>query len=79
MDAAIQTSGNNDPDWTVVREFVRELKIACDDLHAEPFNPQARAAVLRLLQNRSDAADSALQRAAELPLDTNSDPLRILP
>lgn len=46
MDAATGTSGTNDPDWTVVRDFIRDLKIACDDLHAEPFNPHARDTVL---------------------------------
>lgn len=30
MDAATGTSGTNDPDWTVVRDFIRDLKIACD-------------------------------------------------
>ncbi len=56
MDAATGMSATNDPDWTVVRDFVRELKIACDDLHAEPFNPEARQMVLRLIQSDSPAA-----------------------
>lgn len=63
MDAATETSGTNG-DWIVVREFIRDLKIACDDLHAEPFNPEARDTVLRLLRNKSRAADSALERVA---------------
>ena len=78
MDAATGTSGTNDPDWTVVRDFIRDLKIACDDLHAEPFNPQARDTVLRLLQKGSPAADSALERVARARQDPDAGHLRLL-
>lgn len=75
MDAA---TGADDPDWTVVREFIRDLKIACDDLHAEPFNPEARETVLRLLQKSSPAADSALERVAHVRQNNAAAHLRLL-
>lgn len=78
MDAATGTSGTNDPDWTVVRDFIRDLKIACDDLHAEPFNTQARDTVLRLLQSDSRAADSALERVVRARQDPDAGHLRLL-
>lgn len=78
MDAATQKSSSDDPDWNVVRGFVRDLKIACDDLHAEPFNPEARSAVLHLLQNESSAADVALNRIAEAtPPSAAGRPLKV--
>ena len=78
IDAATATSGTNNPDWTVVRDFIRDLKIACDDLHAEPFNPHARDTVLRLLQKGSPAADSALERVARARHDPDAGHLRLL-
>jgi len=78
MDAPTGTSDANDQDWTVVRDFIRDLKIACDDLHAEPFNPQARDTVLRLLQKNSPAADSALDRVVKARQSADADHLRLL-
>ncbi|MEU0497883.1 hypothetical protein [Mycobacterium sp. NPDC006124] len=78
MDAATGMPATNDPDWTVVRDFVRELKIACDDLHAEPFNPEARKRVLKLIQSDSPAADSALERVAETRENPDTGHLRLL-
>ena len=78
MDATTEMPAPNDRDWTVVRDFVRELKIACDDLHAEPFKPEAREAVLRLLQTDSAAADSALERVAKTRENPDAGHLRLL-
>jgi hypothetical protein len=32
-----------------VKRYVRQVKIACDDLHYDPLNPAARLALLKLL------------------------------
>jgi hypothetical protein len=49
-------------DYAVVRDFSRELKIACDELHDDPFDPTARAALLAILTEQGPAADEALDR-----------------
>ncbi|CAN5471458.1 hypothetical protein BH09ACT8_BH09ACT8_55610 [soil metagenome] len=54
-----------DPNLDAVRDFTRTLKIACDELHDDPFNPKARAALLRLLENDCPAADAALARVVQ--------------
>lgn len=54
-----------DPDLDTVRDFARNLKIACDELHDDPFNPDARAALLRLLESDCAAADAAHARVAQ--------------
>jgi hypothetical protein len=42
-----------DPDDLVtVREFNLALKIACDELHDGPFNPVARAELVRLINDK---------------------------
>jgi hypothetical protein len=51
-----------DKDYAVLRNFSRELKIACDDLHADPFDADARAAVLAILTEQGPVADEALNR-----------------
>lgn len=51
-----------DDDYAVVREFSRELKIACDDLYCDPFDNDAREALRTLLAERGPIADEALDR-----------------
>ncbi|ETB46603.1 hypothetical protein O981_27615 [Mycobacterium avium 10-5560] len=46
----------------MVRGYSRELKIACDELHDDPFNPNARAQLMRLILHDSKNADAAQQR-----------------
>ena len=45
--------GPNAPDEADARagtsDYVRRVKIACDDLHDDPLNPAARAAMLEVL------------------------------
>jgi hypothetical protein len=54
-----------DPDDLVtVRRFNLALKIACDELHDDPFNPVARAEVVRLINDEAPAADAAQLRVA---------------
>lgn len=50
-------------DLALVRSYSRELKIACDELHDDPFNAGARAALLKLIVDDSSEADAALTRA----------------
>ncbi|MCV6991652.1 hypothetical protein H7I87_27260 [Mycobacterium timonense] len=38
------------------------MKIACDELHDDPFNPNARAQLMRLILHDSKNADAAQQR-----------------
>lgn len=51
-----------DADLALVRGYARELKVACDDLHDEPFNQEARAHLLRLILQDSKSADAANRR-----------------
>lgn len=51
-----------DADVQAVRAFDRRLKIACDELHDDPFNAQARAELVHLIQRESSQADAALAR-----------------
>lgn len=60
--AAAASAGD---DMDAVRSFARNLKIACDELHDDPFNPEARSALLRLLKDDCRAADAALARVVE--------------
>lgn len=62
---ATSASTASDSDLDAVRSFARNLKIACDELHDDPFNPEARSAVLRLLEHDCRAADAALSRVVE--------------
>jgi len=45
-----------------VRAFIRTVRIACDELHDEPFNADARAALVDLLKIEGPSADAALLR-----------------
>jgi hypothetical protein len=49
-------------DLALVRGSSHELKIACDELHDDPFDPDARAHLLRLILHDSKAADGAKRR-----------------
>jgi hypothetical protein len=51
------------PSIATVRAYSREVKIACDELHDDPFDRSARAAVLKLIVDDSPEADAALARA----------------
>lgn len=51
---------SNDSDLMTVREFIRDLRIACDELHDEPFNTGARAAIINMLADRGPSADADL-------------------
>jgi len=51
-----------DSDMAVVRGYCRELKIACDELHDDPFNPVARQELIRLILQDSKTADAAKAR-----------------
>jgi hypothetical protein len=62
---ATSASRAGDSGLDAVRSFARTLKIACDELHDDPFNPEARSAVLRLLENDWHAADAVLSRVVE--------------
>ncbi|MEX7468251.1 hypothetical protein AB4Z39_00890 [Mycobacterium adipatum] len=59
---AASASAGRDMDACAV--FACNLKIACDE-HDDPFNPEARAALLRLLEDDCRAADAALARVVE--------------
>ncbi len=49
-------------DLALVRGYSRELKIACDELHGDPFDAEARAHLLRLILQGSQGADAANER-----------------
>ncbi|MBX9918347.1 MAG: hypothetical protein K2Y33_00725 [Mycolicibacterium frederiksbergense] len=49
-------------DLALVRSYSRELKIACDELHDDPFDSEARAHLLRLILQDSQSADAARAR-----------------
>ncbi|MEU0497976.1 hypothetical protein [Mycobacterium sp. NPDC006124] len=51
-----------DSDIALVRGYSRELKIACDELHDDPFNPTARQELIRLILRDSKSADAAKER-----------------
>ncbi len=51
------------PAIAAARSYAREVKIACDELHDDPFDRQARAALLKLIVDDSREADIAFARA----------------
>lgn len=51
-----------DSDIALVRGYSRELKIACDELHDDPFNLTARRKLIRLILQDSKTADAAKKR-----------------
>lgn len=55
------TAPDND-DLARVRSFAYKVKVACDDLHGDPFDQEARKALLALLVDESRAADAARAR-----------------
>ncbi|EHB48643.1 hypothetical protein MycrhDRAFT_5484 [Mycolicibacterium rhodesiae JS60] len=56
-----------DSELATVRAFTRELRIACDDLHANPFDADARAKLVQMIESGSSAADAALARMRSTP------------
>lgn len=55
------TSFDISPDIATVRAYSRRMKVACDELHDNPFNHQARAALMRLILDSAEA-DAAFAR-----------------
>lgn len=55
------TAPDND-DLAQVRSFAYKVKVACDDLHGDPFDQDSRKALLSLLVDESQAADAARAR-----------------
>jgi hypothetical protein len=51
------------PDFAAAKGYAREVKIACDDLYANPFDHDARAVLLKLIVDASPEADAAFARA----------------
>lgn len=51
------------PSIAAVRTYSRAVKIACDELHDDPFDSRARAALLKLIVEDSPEADDAFTRA----------------
>lgn len=62
MSQSDQPSPADQSDMDAVRAFIRTVRIACDELHAEPFNADARAALVSLLDSDGPTADAALLR-----------------
>jgi hypothetical protein len=55
------------PDHATARGYARAVRTACDELHADPYDRQARAEILRLIVEDSSEADAALVRALAAP------------
>jgi hypothetical protein len=51
-----------DEDLAVVHDYSRQMKIACDDLHDDPFDTQARARLIALIKEQGPIADAAVGR-----------------
>lgn len=51
-----------DSDIAAVRSYAREVKIACDELHDDPFGLTPRARLLTLIVERSVEADEVWAR-----------------
>ncbi|MFV8142330.1 hypothetical protein ACNQR7_32705 [Mycolicibacterium senegalense] len=52
-----------DEDLAAARRYAREVKIAADEWHDNPFSESARAKVLKLIVVDSDEADASWLRA----------------
>lgn len=62
------------PSIAAARAYAREVKIACDEWHDNPFDREARAKVLKLIIDDSPEADIAFVRAlADLGAGTVGD------
>jgi hypothetical protein len=49
-------------DFAVARNFSHLVKMACDDVYGDPFDPAARAHLLAMLLEQGPVADAALSR-----------------
>lgn len=49
-------------DFVVARNFSHRVKMACDDVYGDPFDPAARAHLLAMLLEQGPVADAALNR-----------------
>jgi hypothetical protein len=70
--SALNHLSSADDDRALVREFSRELKIACDELHDDPFDVAAREALKTLIAEHGPAADAALDRLSAEPSSSSS-------
>lgn len=52
-------------DLAIVHAFERSMKIACQDLFDDPFNPDARADLVATILRDSNTADAARHRLDE--------------
>lgn len=55
-------SGNHASDLDVVRSFVHDVKLACDELYLDAFNQVARRRIADLILRENVAPDAAFQR-----------------
>ena len=62
MSPSDQPSAADQGDMDAVRAFIRTVRIACDELHDEPFSADARSALVSLLATDAPGADAALRR-----------------
>lgn len=51
------------PAIAAARTYARDVKVACDELHDDPFDLGARAALLKLIVDDSPEADASFARA----------------
>lgn len=49
-------------DFAIARNFSHSVKMACDDVYGDPFDPAARAHLLAMLLEQGPVADAALSR-----------------
>lgn len=65
--SASEQPSSADNDYALVRAFSRDLKIACDELHDNPYDNDARETLKTLIAERGPAADAALDRLIAQP------------
>lgn len=68
---AIPQRSAHETDKALVKAFAHDLKVACEDLYDEPFSPDARDNLMRLL-NASGIADAANARLHLTTAATNA-------
>lgn len=63
-----ESESATDIDLAVVRKYLRAIRTACDDLHGDPFDREARAGLADMILHQSEAADAAYARLATTEL-----------
>jgi hypothetical protein len=53
---------HNDMGLAVVHHYSRHVKMACDDLHDNPFDEEARAQILAIIAAQNLLADAVVSR-----------------